>query len=226
MLSIFTKAQGTNELERLIAESLQANPIAAAKAAIKGKEAFNKVIRKAMGRTGSMMLRKLKGGMSKDNPYDLAPLARHPLSDALYVVQAKKKQMGSNKSTRRILASALKPRGPGAGFRRPMLYSMVFTDNKKELRIGAETVSGDDSGKSPKVKQMSGTWLERFKVWQEGRTWPSFNTGAARARMAGRGVPMSSRPVVQPGRPIIEIVQRREDPLALFQKNLIERLTK
>lgn len=221
MLSIFTKAQGTNELERLIAESLQANPIAAAKAALKGKEAFNKIVRRAMGKTGSTLLRKLKGGMSKDNPYNLEPLARHPLLDALYSVQAKKKTF-----TPTILASALKQRGPGAGFKRPMLYSMVFTDAKKELRIGAETVPGDDSGSSSKVKQMSGTWLERFRVWQEGRTWPSFNTPTARRYMAAKGLPMSSRPVVQPGRPIIEIVQRREDPLEVFQKNLIERLTK
>ena len=221
MLSIFTQADGTSEIGRLIAQTLQADPVAAAKAAAKSKEEFDGIVRKAMGRTGSTMLRKLKGGMSKDNPYNLEPLARHPLLDALYTVQAKKKTF-----TPRILASALRQRGPGAGFRRPMLYSLVFTETKKELRIGAETVPGDDSGSSPKVKQMSGTWLERFRVWQEGRTWPSFNTPKARRYMAAKGLPMSSRPVVQPGRPIIEIVQRREDPLEMFRKNLIERLTK
>jgi hypothetical protein len=204
-----------DDIGAIIAQAVADNPVTAG---TMGLQAFNKVLRRAAGATGSALFREVRGAFTKANPYGLKPLATHP-SGALiaplvenYFAQKRGKKM----RPRRGYAA-------GSGFRSLMQYRMT-----PELPKGApvpNTPPNIEVGLIPE-RRGGNEWAEKFRDWQQGRVLP-YRSSSMYAMMAQLGLPISgTTDLTSPNRDVIGKVENKERPLEMFRQKLYERLTR
>jgi hypothetical protein len=206
-------AEKGDSVGSIIAQAIADNPATAGKMGLK---AFEKVLRRAAGKTGSMLFKKVRGAFTAVNPYSLAPLQIHPsgvrIAPKITSYFAKKRGKGGKNYT-----------APGVGFRSLMQYRMT-----PDVPKGAPAPAGPPNVEVGLIPERRGgkEWAEKFKSWQEGGTitYPG-RERAMYAMLAYLGIPDNkATPLTAPKREVIEKIEQREDPLAMFRKNLYERL--
>ena len=219
--------RGGSEIEQIIAEELAAGR----NVIVKGTEAIQKVVRRALARTGSDTNRLLRSAFTKKNPFALEPLYRHPITDVVVSRQAKRFPSTTRMYRPGSSNDVTGDFAVGGAFYKAMNYHLVFEGSgKQEVYIGAQSPQGSDIFENPAYKPkkkpliLSSQWQERFKNWQEaGNLWTGMST---KAYLAAINAPIGGMQVRRPERPVLSLVEKRIDPADVFRKALRERLSR
>jgi hypothetical protein len=200
-----------NDVGSIIAQAIADNPRTAG---TMGLKAFEKVLRRAAGKTGSILFKEVRGAFTKANPYGIKPLAQHPSG----VEMAPKIERHFARKEGRRMKPASYP--AGSGFRALMQYRMAPDAPK-----GAPVPAGPPNIEVGLIPERRGgeEWATKFRNWQKGGelNFP----GPMRRMLAFLGIPDdAATPLMAPKREIMEQVERKENPLEIFQKQLYARL--
>ncbi len=234
MFSASVINSGDSDIGKLLSEAIS-NSIDPKAAKVKMKNlatnAFHAIVRRAMGKTGSMLFRQVRMAFTVKNPYgieELTPYTKLGTTVSAWIRKhpAKLGEKAGYRSLRGFIPKS-KNYAPGGGFRALMQFA-VTPDSQKgaSVAIPAENL---EVGLIPERRGGS-KWAERFREWQQaGKVLPgrgnSVGTGSEWGYFGAIGIPLKrgTRPK-RPARPVIEKIQEKERPIELFQKNFLERL--
>lgn len=216
MIGFSTKVYASegDDISSLIAQIMADNSLATAQKAAKGAEAFDKIVRRSLGKTGSFLFKKLKGGF-KDGSLGLSPLRTHPANGATMSEMLKRfrpQDLAGGVKVKPVKTS----RQPGGKFAALMQYEIDDHDGKN-LTVGL----------IPK-RRGGDKWAKRFSDWQEAgdidqNEFFKFNLIGMYRYFKALGMPITKFPS-RPARNVIEKIDEREDPTSLFEKFFLERL--
>lgn len=203
-----------DDVGAIIAQAVIDNPLTAGKM---GLQAFEKVLRRAAGKTGSILFKEVRGAFTQANPYSLKPLALHPSGQPIAPIVENyfiNKRGGGKMKPKRGYAA-------GAGFRQLMQYRMT-----PDVPKGAPIPPGPPNIEVGLIPERRGgqEWADKFRDWQAGRVLP-YRAPSMYMMMAALGVPVrGGTDLTSPVRQVIPRVEEKERPLELFRKQLYERL--
>lgn len=192
-------------------------------------EVMQKIITRALAKTGGRMRAAIKKGMQSELP--LADRAVNHAGINIAETLMKNRPHGARR------AKGQKPKLVMGGQTRParrlagaMRYA--FNDNKEqEMAVGLLDPSTTKSGAQETLKaSQARAWRKRFADFQEEGDVDisGYQNASERSMFAyfrALGIPLTRHPR-RPARPVIEPIEARENPQKLFETNFLERLNK
>jgi len=231
MYSVKFFGGGDTEIGKILAEAMaeSLDPTSAKKMRSNiGLDAFNNMIRRSMGKTGSHLFKLIRRAFSTENPYGLDQLAFYtPTGQPISWTMENKPPKGKYDYHRGRRGKG-KYLAPGSGFSGLMQYRIT-----PESARGAKNPQPADNMTVGIIPERRGgnKWAARFAEWQTaGRVIPSYDRagpGSERGYWGALGMPMKA--MTQPKRPerqVISQVESQEKPVELFKRNFLERLMK
>jgi len=235
MFSTSVVHSGDAEIGKILAEAI-ANSLDPRNANMKMKNlsvmAFHAIVRRTMGKTGSMLFRQVRSAFTKSNPYGIEKLTPYTKLGTTVSAWIRKHPPKSDGKTGYRSLRGFIPKGndyaAGGGFRALMQYQVTPESPKgASVVIPAENL---EVGLIPS-RRGGDRWATRFRNWQQaGKVLPASGNdsgGSEWGYFGAIGIPLkrATKPK-RPARPVINKIEEKERPVNLFQKNFLERLMK
>ena len=212
------EASSGNDIGSLISQILCENPDMASKARKRTAEAFQSIVRRSLGKTGSTIFRELKKGL-KFGGFGLVPKTVYTKTGA--VISEMFSRYRPDYSGK-IPRAVTKQKPVGSKLFGLMQYYMNDKDTK-DLNLEVGLIPSRRGGQK---------WAKNFSDWQEG--------GEINVRSLGRydrrtmygywrklGMPLAAGTILKrPARPVISRVQQDMNPAKLFEQFFLERLNR
>lgn len=222
----FVPSDGS-DLGAVIAQIICKDPLRAARAGQKSADAMTKIIRRSLGKTGSVLFRILKSGF-KERSFGLEPRRTYSLTGAVMSKQIDKYQPDRRKqyvnawpNLRNLRLSVIKSNPPvGEKFSGLMQY---FMNDKNERDISTLEIGLIPSRRGGQL------WADRFADWQDAGEikLPYGNRRTMMQYFRSIEMPLSAGTILKrPARPVIQKVQDTYNPFELFEKHFVERLSR
>lgn len=226
MLEITQSASSGSDLGSVIAGIIANDAIAASRKGQLTAEAFQKVVRRGLGSTGSFYRQRL-AAQFKDNWMNVEEVKRHPLTGVQMgnVIKKLPPKAGGHSDSRMLSAYSQPERKPGSRFRGIIEY-VLREGSGLDLDVEAGAVRSDKGGKRRGEKWNA---YEILKDWQEAGTVNPRRSGGGNMHryLAAIGLPMSQGFVPRrPKRAVLETLIKSNDPVQEFTKRFTERLYK
>lgn len=235
-LSVSTIASSKTGLDGIIARILADNAMALATKNKLTAEAFDKILRSSLKRTGYNIMQPLKEALGEGSSVLGAIAPKRVFSktgvimdDIIDAVKPAKKP--KSKRVKRGAAALLKfyatpnmKRPPGWRFGSMMEYAVLEnTDSGEAVEIGM--LEGGRA--SQKWKRIFADWQEKGDVDLDGANIRGVNRGyvSMQKYFAAIGIPTSQwTEPERPARPIMKMAEDKLRPAAMFEKYFVERL--
>ena len=214
----FVPSDGS-DLGALIAQIICKDPLRAARAGQKSADAMTKIIRRSLGKTGSVLFRTLKAGF-RGGWLNIPQRQIYTKTGAVISSQIKRYPPVRGIDNRNIIPATSNP-PVGQKFSGLMQYYM---NDKNERDISTLEV-----GLIPSRRGGGGKWDVRFSDWQEAGVIkiPYGNNRKMRTYLEAIDLALKAGKVLRrPARPVIEQVQKLYNPFDLFEKHFVERLSR
>lgn len=209
-----------NDLGALIAQIIADNSLSLAQKKKLSVDKMNSIVRRAQGKTGSLLFRSLKKGFT-DGTLNIEPLRRHPANNAMMADTIAAFRPWELKNIDGVPKPITRSRKPGGKLKNLMQYQLSENDSGTggQLTVGLipERRGGDK-------------WAKRFSDWQESgeidrSQFYNFSLSGMFKYLSALGMPVSKFPR-RPERNVIGKIEARERPIELFEKLFLERLLK
>lgn len=221
-----------SDIGALVAQIICENPQRASRAAQKSADAMIKIVRRSLGKTGSVLFRIMKKGFREgntSNPWGLEPRQRYTNFGFPWLATGSPISTHIRDNPPYSLKKGVYPeptkRNPPVGekFSGLMQY---FMNDKNERDISTLEIGLIPSRRGGQK------WADAFSDWQEaGPIKVDQYYKYSRRNMIGYfdriGMPLAAGTILKrPARPVIEKVQEMNDPVELFKKHFIDRLSR